>query len=312
MAGLDAILHRKPPSRLEALLTHPHRRIARTLYKLQPSITHASRNGLYKPISDSDKLKVVCISDTHNHQFQDLPDGDILVHAGDLTESGTKEEVQKTIDWLDSLPHKYKVVIAGNHDRCLDPNNKLSSPEDINWKSLLYLQDSSIVLNIPEKSRPVKIYGNPSSPKHGTSTFQYPRSEDFWKNKVPEDVDILVTHAPPRYHLDNYAGCASLIQEIWRVRPKLHVFGHIHSGRGTEVLVYDQFQKCYESLSAGETVFLNIFLMLWYLFIKVLYSICGISSRKDQTILINATMVRGRRNDPIASGSISAVLETSE
>ncbi|KAK6500880.1 hypothetical protein TWF506_003641 [Arthrobotrys conoides] len=305
MAGLDAILQRKQPSRLDRILAEPHKYIAQALYRLQPTISPPiSRNS-----SDSNKLKVVCISDTHNNEFEDIPDGDILVHAGDITENGTLKELQKSFDWLDSLPHKYKVVIAGNHDCGLDPNSKYASYAAINWRSLVYLHNSSIVLNIPGKSRPVKIYGNPSSPQHGTSTFQYPRSEDFWKNKVPEDVDILITHAPPRHHLDSNAGCASLIQEIWRVRPKLHVFGHIHSGRGTEVLQYDQFQRCYEKLSRKENVVLNTLLMLWYLAIKIIFSICRITPKKGGTILVNATMVEGRKNEPIASGSISAIID---
>ncbi|KAF3187999.1 hypothetical protein TWF788_001462 [Orbilia oligospora] len=307
MAGLDAIINRKQPSRLDRILAQPHRYIAQTLYRLQPTIAlpNPDRSG---DSSSSNELRVVCISDTHNNQFQDIPDSDILVHAGDITENGTIEELQKSIDWLDSLPHKYKVVIAGNHDRCLDPNHKSSSNGAVNWKGLLYLQDSSIVLNIPGKSRAVKIYGNPSSPKHGTSTFQYPRSEDFWKNKVPEDVDILITHAPPRYHLDSNAGCTSLIQEIWRIRPKLHIFGHIHSGRGTEVLTYDQFQRCYEKLSEREDLVVNIMLMLWYLALKFLYSMCRIIPNNGETLLVNATMVKGRRNEPITSGSTSAII----
>ncbi|KAK6345608.1 hypothetical protein TWF718_007518 [Orbilia javanica] len=306
-SGLDAILHRKQPSRLDRILAEPHRYIAQTLYKLQPpaEIPTPDRTTTF---SNSKKVKVVCISDTHNNQFQDLPDGDILVHAGDLTEKGTIDELQTAIDWLDTLPHKYKVIIAGNHDRCLDTSEASSSNNSVDWKSLLYLQDSSIVLNIPGKSRGIKIYGNPSSPKHGTSTFQYPRSEDFWKHKVPEDVDILITHAPPRYHLDNNAGCASLIQEIWRVRPKLHVFGHIHSGRGTEVLEYDQFQKSYERLYEGGNVIMNVMIMLWYLIIKRIYSVCGASPKRGETTLVNATMVKGRRNEPIISGSTSVTI----
>ncbi|KAK6528433.1 hypothetical protein TWF281_009674 [Arthrobotrys megalospora] len=309
MEGLDAILHRKPSTRLDRILAHPHRYIAQILYRLQPRIEPLSADtvGLPPGTNNANRIKVICISDTHNNQFQDLPDGDILVHAGDLTENGTIDELREAIDWLDSLPHKYKIVIAGNHERCLDP--KYTSPSDtVDWKGLSYLQGSSIVLNIPGKSRSVKIYGNPSSPKHGTSTFQYPRSEDFWKNKVPDDVDILVTHAPPQHHLDNYVGCTSLLKEVWRVRPKLHIFGHIHTGRGKEVIEYDGFQKCYERLSEKENVILNIFLMLFYLVMKTFCSICGIRFKREQTILVNATMVTGHKNEPIASGSVPAVI----
>jgi hypothetical protein len=64
-------------------------------------------------------IAVVCVSDTHNLQPQ-LPDGDLLLHAGDLTEAGTFKELQEQLDWLNNQPHRHKVVIAGK------PKNFLS------------------------------------------------------------------------------------------------------------------------------------------------------------------------------------------
>lgn len=59
-------------------------------------------------------IRVVSISDTHNQQ-PDLPDGDLLLHGGDLTQNGTFEELQAQLDWLNSQKHHCKVVIGGKY-----------------------------------------------------------------------------------------------------------------------------------------------------------------------------------------------------
>ena len=85
-----------------------------------------------------DGIHVLCISDSHNVRPQ-LPDGDILLHAGDLTQSGSLEELRSQIEWLDSQPHRFKVVIAGNHDLCLDRSKMEGDDENneavkIDWR----------------------------------------------------------------------------------------------------------------------------------------------------------------------------------
>jgi Predicted phosphoesterases, related to the Icc protein len=55
-------------------------------------------------------------------------------------------------------------------------------------------------------------------------------------NKIPDDTDILVTHTPPVGHGDLCctgvrAGCVELLTTVQqRIKPKYHVFGHIHEG----------------------------------------------------------------------------------
>jgi 3',5'-cyclic AMP phosphodiesterase CpdA len=71
-------------------------------------------------ITDS---RIVCISDTHamtSHIRKKLPDGDILIHAGDFTRCGHLAEVREFNEWLNSQPHKHKIVIAGNHELSFD------------------------------------------------------------------------------------------------------------------------------------------------------------------------------------------------
>jgi hypothetical protein len=71
--------------------------------------------------SHAPPIRVVCLSDTHN-ETPHVPDGDILIHAGDLTQNGTFTELQAQLSWLAKLPHQYKIVIAGNYDLLLDPD----------------------------------------------------------------------------------------------------------------------------------------------------------------------------------------------
>ena len=68
------------------------------------------------------RLRFVAISDTHNkHADLVVPPGDVLIHAGDVTWGGTLAEVEAFNAWLGTLPHKHKIVVAGNHDFAFDP-----------------------------------------------------------------------------------------------------------------------------------------------------------------------------------------------
>ena len=65
------------------------------------------------------RTRVVCIADTHRCT-PPVPAGDVLIHAGDLTNEGTLPELRRQVDWLRRLPHEVKIVVAGNHDLALD------------------------------------------------------------------------------------------------------------------------------------------------------------------------------------------------
>jgi Icc-related predicted phosphoesterase len=187
------------------------------------------------------RIKVVCTSDTHNTQPH-IPDGDVLLHAGDLTNHGTAAEVQAQLDWLASLPHTHKVVIAGNHDKVLDPDfvehrRGLGERFSLNWHDITYLRCSSVTLDVARVDRSLKVYGDPETPEYGRWAFQHPRNKDTWTNTIPPHVDVLLTHGPPMGHLDwDRAGCPFLLKEIRRARPRLVLFGHIHEARGHEVM----------------------------------------------------------------------------
>jgi hypothetical protein len=128
------------------------------------------------------------------------------------------------------------VIIAGNHDILFDPRFLKSNPwynqdedsgkiaKDLDFGSIIYLQDETVTLSFPNQDgdeRHLTIYGSPVTPLYGISGFQVPRSEDFWKDKVPDGTDILLTHGPPWGHLDGglHAGSVSLAKEVTKARP---------------------------------------------------------------------------------------------
>ncbi|WP_028521930.1 metallophosphatase domain-containing protein [Runella limosa] len=186
-------------------------------------------------------MKIVCISDTHNlHRATAVPDGDILIHAGDITVAGDAREVADFNTWLGTLPHKHKVVVAGNHDFCFE-----NSPQKT--KALLtnahYLQDSGVEIE------GLFIWGSPVSPHYHDWAFNRKRGSEIrrhWK-LIPPHTDLLITHCPPFGILDtsdrgSHEGCRDLLDVLQqRVRPRLHVFGHIHEAHGYTTIGTTQY-----------------------------------------------------------------------
>jgi len=185
---------------------------------------------------------IVCISDTHLRHNFDVPPGDILIHAGDVTSKGTihNNEIDTFLQWFSSLPHKHKIFIAGNHDFVFEKNPReaaLYIPDDV-----IYLQDSEVTVE------GLRIYGSPWQPLFHHWAFNLPRGTPIrqkWK-LIPKGIDVLITHGPPLgildHTLDHYdrmgshVGCRDLRERVRYVKPRLHVFGHIHCGAGLETV----------------------------------------------------------------------------
>ncbi|PFH59058.1 hypothetical protein XA68_12876 [Ophiocordyceps unilateralis] len=249
LAGLG--LRRRTPydrlAPLDYLLVSPLALFATLLYRLFLYLRGSSLN----PPRGKLPVRIVCISDTHDRTIH-VPPGDVLVHAGDLSTNGTASDIQAQLDWLKTLPHRVKIVVAGNHDRFFDPEARV--PDDVNSNTrldldgLTYLEDEMSVQEI--KGRRLSFFGSPHIPRCGSSSFafQYPPMTPPWFSRVPPQTDILVTHGPPKHHRDLGLGCPGLLREIWRVRPRLHVFGHVHSAYGTEPVYFDDMQAAYERL----------------------------------------------------------------
>lgn len=176
-------------------------------------------------------MKIIAISDTHGlHRNLKIPSGDLLIHAGDVTEFGQDDELEDFLDWFVLQPCKYKVFVAGNHDLCLEkPNNrKFKVFEKYVAKNVFYLQNSSI------KIEHLSLWGSPVSPYFFGMAFNKNRGDEIKKvwQKIPSSTDILITHTPPFGILDNQLGCEQLLAKVMKVKPKLHIFGHIHQSYG--------------------------------------------------------------------------------
>jgi hypothetical protein len=254
-----------PPSSFYLFFFHPITTFVTFLHNLLLSL----RGVPYRPPPNAIPITVTCISDTHSKFLRVPPAGELLIHAGDLTNSGTLNSIQQTIDWLKQLQkpwpgssdgYRYIVVIAGNHDSFLDERSrsihdtrqsKGPRGRKLEWGKILYLQHDSITLTFPG-DRKLKIHGAPQIPKCGGKefAFQYERGQDAWSNTIPDDVDILITHNPPKWHLDiapnGGLGDEHELKECWRVKPTLHVFGHIHSGHGKEYVWWDEGTRLVE------------------------------------------------------------------
>ncbi len=178
-------------------------------------------------------IKTCCISDTHGMEDQlTMPSGDLLIHAGDITSIGELDQLEKFNAWIKGLDFEKKVVIPGNHDRTFrsDPAAKR------------ILTNCDLLLDSETTFAGLKIYGSPWSPWFGGHYWAYNahRGPDILKiwNKIPYGTDILVTHSPPFGVLDNVPrttqgqGCKDLLATVKRIRPKLHVFGHLHDNHG--------------------------------------------------------------------------------
>lgn len=188
-------------------------------------------------------FKITVISDTHNkHNQVELPGGDILIHAGDFTSRGYKTEVDNFCKWFDEQSLKYTtcVFIAGNHDFLFEDSPSAALEIVNSYKNIDYLQDDLLLFdNNGDYDKMIKIYGSPWQPAFYNWAFNLPRNgtemEYVWNN-IPTNTDILITHGPPNGILDNtydgHVGCSLLLNRINTIKPKIHIFGHIHSGYG--------------------------------------------------------------------------------
>lgn len=181
-------------------------------------------------------MKIVCISDTHlRHRSYpiDVPECDLLIHSGDALSQGTEAELRQFAPWFDGLKAQNKIFVAGNHDWIFEKDNALA--RKLLPKDVIYLQDEQVEVD------GLKIYGSPWQPEFCEWAFNLVRGWPLRKKweAVPAGIDILVTHGPPMGILDfshfgnEHVGCADLRQELCRIKPKLHCFGHIHGAYGT-------------------------------------------------------------------------------
>lgn len=193
-------------------------------------------------------MKLVCISDTHCVDLTTikLPKGDLLVHAGDFTYGGKHYEVMEAMRQLEIVASKFKygaVIIAGNHDWLFEREPAFA--KTLIPPNVKYLNDEHVEIG------GIHIWGSPVQPRFYDWAFNRDRGDEISRHwaMIPDYTDLLITHGPPLGILDKtkmtgeHVGCFDLMKKIKEIKPKVHVFGHIHDGHGV--------------IKEGETTFVN-------------------------------------------------------
>ena len=179
-------------------------------------------------------MNFTCISDTHGkHNHLQLPPGDVLIHAGDVSSMGKEQEVLNFLDWFAKQDYEYKIFIAGNHDFYFErmPDADI---QNIIPSNIIYLNDSGATINN------IKIWGSPITPWFFDWAFNRYRGEQIKRHwdLIPLDTDILLTNGPVSGILDStkkgeHAGCEDLLNSVNKIKPRVHICGHIHEAYGT-------------------------------------------------------------------------------
>lgn len=221
-------------------------------------------------------ITLVLISDTHSchESLGPLPEGDILIHAGDITEHGTIKETEDFVHWFSTLPYKYKIFVAGNHDNSLEPGHVYRSAlrqtdgrfdksnyvvaksheesvrliefiDVLQNTGTIYLRPDRPTVSVNIRDRRLVVHGLPYTPlSFGPNAFMRERTclDKLWLEAPMSD--ILVSHAPPRGILDQalngrHLGCDGLRAVVEQTHPRLVVCGHVHEARGAQRLQWD-------------------------------------------------------------------------
>lgn len=188
-------------------------------------------------------LRIVAMSDTHGfHKNLSIPDGDVLIHTGDFSMRAKIRHVTEFAEWINSLPHKHKIVIAGNHDMACESMGAQWVEET--FKPTIYLDHDYHTID------GVVFFGSPYTIAINTPSdwsYDYPRysvrGKRLWKQVVDGPrMDVLITHGPPygirdrinepRFGEDPHVGDKDLLDVVKKHNPQVHVFGHIHEGYG--------------------------------------------------------------------------------
>jgi Icc-related predicted phosphoesterase len=185
-------------------------------------------------------VKIVAISDTHGkHRNLVLPEGDILIHAGDVSSMGKESEIKDFLNWFSNTDFTYKIMIAGNHDFYFEKiGDNAKVLEELIPANVIYLNDSGVEIeNLGQKT--LRIWGSPIQPWFFNWAFNRNRGEDIKRHwdKIPQNTDMLITHGPAYGILDKTTrnesvGCEDLLEKVKEVKPKFHICGHIHGSAG--------------------------------------------------------------------------------
>lgn len=181
------------------------------------------------------RMKIVAISDTHGqHRQLKLPPGELLIHAGDVSGRGHRQEILDFLDWFGQQDYRYKVFIAGNHDFFFE-RETAETISALIPPGVIYLNDSGVEIE------GLQLWGSPIQPWFFDWAFNRQRGTEIdqhWQ-LIPPQTDILITHGPPQGILDRTSrgeivGCEQLLQRVQTIAPRFQIFGHIHEAYGQQ------------------------------------------------------------------------------
>ena len=205
-------------------------------------------------------MKIWHFGDTHGyHKFLKVPkDIDMVIFSGDASNDKNPyinvNELVDFIDWYKILDIPYKIFVAGNHETSIERG--LITKEYFEQFGIIYLENNFVIIE------GLKVYGSPVTPQFNDWAFMKARHklDKFWADSIPDDVDVLIVHGPPKGFLDlsyskdhklEFCGCKSLRNHVLnRIKPKLCLFGHIHNND-------DVMNQGTMTISGVDTIFSN-------------------------------------------------------
>lgn len=186
----------------------------------------------------------------HNqHQsLENLPEADIIIHSGDFSFAGTGNEFRSFLRWFLNLDYKHKIIIGGNHDNFLENLSQKEIQKSLP-KNCYYLRHSGVTIeNLHFGGIPMFV----SEDIDGTYFEKI--------KKIPANTNVLITHNPPLGILDldgkTHYGEKLLLEKALEIKPKLHLFGHIHNAYGIEKSKHTTFSNA--SVLNGNYEFKNL------------------------------------------------------
>ena len=185
-------------------------------------------------------MKCWLISDTHNlHEELRIPQGiDAVIHCGDESESmdlaKNERQSREFFRWFSTLRIEHKIFVPGNHSTAIEQG--LIRPQE--YPSIRFLIHQQTQLG------DLLVFGTPYTPRFFDWAFMRDRKDlDAVWQTIPDQVDILISHGPPKGFLDRtrdmashkriHVGSQSLTRHVQeRIKPRVHAFGHIHDEMG--------------------------------------------------------------------------------
>ena len=175
-------------------------------------------------------MRIVAVADTHTFErdLGTLPEGDLLVHAGDMLRGGTLEELGPMAEWFNAQPHAHKIIVPGNHDVCFQ-----TQPDEARA-----LVDATVLVDSGVTLGGLTFWGSPWQPQHPDWGYHCPPESIGAKwALVPAGTDVLITHTPGRGIGDRASGhgrvgCRALAEAGRRIQARMHLFGHVHQEGG--------------------------------------------------------------------------------